>query len=653
MTSRAVCIGLFASIGITLVIGYNDWYLGNTLLIGNHFPFISLVVLVALALGVNVAARRWFGAAGLSGGELMLVWGMIGVAGGIASAGMMRYFPSWMAAPAYLASSTNEFPEHVLRYLPDWMVVSRDPDSPAIRWFMEGLPKGQSIPWGDWVVPFAAWSSFALLIFGASFSLVSLFFRQWSVKERLIFPVIHLPVEVAREAPPGRLLNSFLRNRLTWAGAAIPAAIWGLNGLSSYFPGVLTIPMGWGTYGLFADRPWSAFNMETAHVYFTMIGIVFLLTTEVSFSLWFIYFLYRLSFVGVDYLGAAGSGFWSEWSWRVPTFEVTGCFVVLAAFLFWTARESLGRWMRRVRTGRGDPEEDPMHPRLTMALIVLGFLGMIAWFMFAGAAWWAAALAVLFFLAMLLVLTRIISEAGLIFLQCGVISYDVLTGLVPASWFGGFTLGSLMMQKGIFMHDHREIFMPYAMNGLRGATEFRVRPGKVVAVFAVTAVVALGVSAYAKVSTCYKYGGVHMDVWANIMAPDWFIGGMVKYRKSPPAYDWVKAGEWKVVPVNVAHMLTGGGIATGLLVLRARFPWWPVHPFGMIMCAPYTLNKFWFSIFLGWVAKSCVLKLGGGGAYRRILPFFLGLVLGESLIAAFWMLLGLITGTPSIAILPS
>jgi hypothetical protein len=89
VTARAVAIGGFASLLILLAMAYNDYYLRNSLLIGNHFPPISIALMMILALGVN-PLLRWTGRTPLAPAELLLVWGMVGVSGGICAAGIMR-----------------------------------------------------------------------------------------------------------------------------------------------------------------------------------------------------------------------------------------------------------------------------------------------------------------------------------------------------------------------------------------------------------------------------------------------------------------------------------------------------------------------------------------------------------------------------------
>ena len=47
------------------------------------------------------------------------------------------------------------------------------------------------------------------------------------------------------------------------------------------------------------------------------------------------------------------------------------------------------------------------------------------------------------------------------------------------------------------------------------------------------------------------------------------------------------------------------------------------------------------------------MGFGGATAYRRVLPFFLGFVLGEAIIATFWAIVAFVTGVPVVSMLPS
>jgi hypothetical protein len=52
----------------------------------------------------------------------------------------------------------------------------------------------------------------------------------------------------------------------------------------------------------------------------------------------------------------------------------------------------------------------------------------------------------------------------------------------------------------------------------------------------------------------------------------------------------------------------------------------------------------WFSVFAAFLLKSTVLKYGGPTLYRRTLPFFLGLILGEIVPAGVWLVIDSFTG---------
>jgi len=52
------------------------------------------------------------------------------------------------------------------------------------------------------------------------------------------------------------------------------------------------------------------------------------------------------------------------------------------------------------------------------------------------------------------------------------------------------------------------------------------------------------------------------------------------------------------------------------------------------------------SIGVGWLLKLLVLKYGGLRLHRKAVPFFLGIVLGEFIVGAFWSLLAVALDQP-------
>jgi hypothetical protein len=69
-----------------------------------------------------------------------------------------------------------------------------------------------------------------------------------------------------------------------------------------------------------------------------------------------------------------------------------------------------------------------------------------------------------------------------------------------------------------------------------------------------------------------------------------------------------------------------------LTMMRRNFVWWPFHPIGYAVAnagsgAPF--EWVWMSIFVGWLCKYMTLRYGGIQAFRKALPFFIGLILGD------------------------
>ena len=93
------------------------------------------------------------------------------------------------------------------------------------------------------------------------------------------------------------------------------------------------------------------------------------------------------------------------------------------------------------------------------------------------------------------------------------------------------------------------------------------------------------------------------------------------------------------------HFAIGAGITVFLAVMRLRFPWWPVHPVGFLCVGSWPLGQLWFAIFLGWLARTVVLKWGGAKLYMGLRPAMIGVIVGEAAAAGFWMVTGIVLGT--------
>lgn len=101
-------------------------------------------------------------------------------------------------------------------------------------------------------------------------------------------------------------------------------------------------------------------------------------------------------------------------------------------------------------------------------------------------------------------------------------------------------------------------------------------------------------------------------------------------------------------PNPLALLVLAGTFAAnlGVFSLRSRYFWCPLHPAGYVIgVAPGTTDLLWFPMAIALVVKWVLLRFVGFNAYRRAIPLFLGLALGEALGGGLWPLVSLFTRT--------
>ena len=106
---------------------------------------------------------------------------------------------------------------------------------------------------------------------------------------------------------------------------------------------------------------------------------------------------------------------------------------------------------------------------------------------------------------------------------------------------------------------------------------------------------------------------------------------------------WTRHGQ-DTHPNNPAATAICVGLLCALVLfaLRMRFVGFPFHPIGYAISSSWAIHLIWFPMLIVWIVKGLTLRYGGYVAYRRAVPFFLGLVLGDCVMGSIWGLIGLI-----------
>ena len=468
-----------------------------------------------------------------------------------------------------------------------------------MRYFYEGLPGGLSIPWAVWVEPLVVWSIFALAMYLVMICLCVILRKHWVERERLIFPLVQLPLEILRKDRSSALVTPFFKNRLMWAGLAIPAIIHAVNGLHFHIPAVPQIKLFFDLGVYFTSKPWNVVKPLWAIVHFSVIGFVYLLPVQLSFSLWFFYFFFHgQSIIGrimgkpvTNVTGYATKGF--------AAYQMAGALIALVALAMWRMRSHIFDILGKAfnRSSNVDDSGGVLSYRGALLGLFTGTLIMCLWSMAAGASLAVILPVLILFYITMIAMTRMVSEGGMLFIQTPFRPLDLIIPATGSTIIGPSNLTMLAYQEMIFMFDIRSSLMPSVMDALKlsegsvvGDSRLnrparRVRLGVAILL---SIIVAMVVSYISIILIGYKYGGANLSRWFFVGGPQVpfrRLSDMIFHPRSPSS-------------VWLSFMALGAVFIIVVTIMRARFFWWPFHPIGYAMGCSWPMIQLWFSIEL-------------------------------------------------------
>ena len=190
---------------------------------------------------------------------------------------------------------------------------------------------------------------------------------------------------------------------------------------------------------------------------------------------------------------------------------------------------------------------------------------------------------------------------------------------------GNLTMFSLFW---FITRAYRSHPMPHQLEGFKMAERTEINNKKLFGAMVLAAVVGSLVGGWAVLSTSYHLGmRVH------------------SFGREP----WERLSRWLVTnsetyfPESV-FTLIGFTLTVLLSIMRLRFVWWPLHPAAFAITTSWGMKLVWSCLLISWLAKLIILRYCGLKVYRKITPFFLGLIMGEFLVGGGWTLASGITG---------
>ena len=136
---------------------------------------------------------------------------------------------------------------------------------------------------------------------------------------------------------------------------------------------------------------------------------------------------------------------------------------------------------------------------------------------------------------------------------------------------------------------------------------------------AITGVLALSII----VAVAYTvYLGYTHSGASNFLEPAFNTGSKLPYDN---LVKWIN-NEQAITGAEFWFMAIGGVITTLLIQAHHRFSWWALHPIGFTVVLTPGMASSVFSVFVVWLVKALLLRLGGIQLYRKAIPAAMGML---------------------------
>ncbi len=622
VTARAVFIGLASITGVIFLIHWAELVLGgsrgHTAMANTSIPvgtFTALICILAFNGLIGRIRRKWE----LSEAELIVIYTMTAVATVLASSGAIHFMVPAMAAPHYFASEENKWETLFFQFIPRWIGPS---DPQLLKRFFDG---GDAIPGSIWLGPSMVWSGFIFAYALCSLSITALVRRQWIESERLTFPTVYVPLNITASD------GGFWRNKAAWIGIAIPFLIGTLNTLNLNVPTIPKLEVrNINLSQTFRDPPWNAMGGLSISFYPFVIGIAFLLSSEVTFSSWFFYLFTKAERVFGAIFGLSEWGTGSLTRFPFEEHQGAGAFIALTSLAIWIGRRRL---VDTFRVALGFPaigDQSALGPRWAVWCLLATFGAMMVFCHTAGMSLGVPFLLLLLSLTYLVAATRIRAETGNAWLFGPRIDPQTLVVTTLGSRnIRPQDLTIMAYLSNFASFDMRCVSMPHQLDAYKMAEVRDIPRGKLTGALVAGLAFGIPVAFWGALAVWHNVGALAKgNTWRTLMGKSVF-DQLQGYLQAPQP------------PDLLGLVFVGAGLlfTIFLFVMRTKLTAWPLHPVGYAIANTASMRSQWFPFLVAWGTKSVILRYGGATMYRQALPFFYGLVVGDFLNGGFYTLI--------------
>jgi len=591
-------------------------------------PFYNVILVLFLLVLANYLWKHILPKSALSAGELLVVYVMLSCSTALTSNHILKELIPIIGHPFRFATPENEWRELFFRYLPQWLTID---DKNILKGYYQGEESFYTQEHiKAWVGPMCYWSVFLIVLVFVMLCINVIIRKQWTQRERLTYPVIQLPQEMVKAN------SNLFSNKLLWTGFAISAAITMINGLHALYPQIPYIPTKRRSINyLFTEKPWNAltsYGYITVSFYPFMIGLGFLMPLDLSFSCWFFFVLSKIMLIFTTMSG------WQSRP-RVPFYDeqAFGAFLSIFVMVLWGGRIHLKQaFLKAFGRSEIDDSQEPMSYRFAFWGMIAGLIFLIFFSMKAGMAFWLVCLLFFVYFALSISVSRLRAEFGFpAHSLWHATPYFILIPTIGTRNIDPKSSTIFSLYRW-FNFDWASHPMPHQLEGFRLAERTNTKHRRLPMVMMVATVVGIFSFFWLWLHVAYKFGATSSYLYTYTS----FYGG-VPFQQLQQRLYYRTSTDY----VGVLFIGVGFAFATLLGLMRRRFLWWSFHPLGYAMISDWATLSIWTCLLISSVIKWLTLKYFGLKGYRRIIPFFLGLILGELVVGGLWAMTSLWRGT--------
>lgn len=605
-------------------------HLGTSISAASLVSSAVAILLVALIYNSAISALR--PALRLRPSEMMALFTAVTVATVMAGFDLTQNLPPILMLPFHLANEANRW-DRFFPHIPAWLAPSNEA---AVRGFFSGNTsffRPEILK--PWLLPIVSWSGFLLVVAWSMLCMNVIMRRRWLEEERLTFPILEVPLLMARQDGIG----SLFRNRLLLLGFALPASVESLNVLHGMYPSLPGIQLNvFNLVRLMPTPPWNALQPLYMSWHPMALGLAFLMPTDLLLSCWAFYLLRKLfEMQWVVYGWGAGGG-------AFPYIrEITyGAFAAALVVLLRGSSRYLSRVLRRALGLSREPDDsqEVLSYRTALLGLVLSCPLMVGFAVAAGMTFWIAVVFFAIYLLATVLMTRIYAQVGAPLLEF--YFFNPESALATFAGSRSFSMADKVLLTHFFWFNrcYRQHPMGHQMESMRFARTTGARLRSLRGLLIPASVIGVVVGLVTTLNIYYTYGAGTAKVLG------WQVG--VAHEA------WGRASAWLDAPRDPqpANLIAAGisfVLALTVAALRNAFLGFPLHPLGYVLAVSYAMEYIWAVFLVIWAIKSLLIRYGGLNAYWRALPFFIGLVIGDTCTVVFWGLAASVLGIRNVS----